>query len=308
MSNRTAKFVSAIFASLLAGAPFTTISHSAAAECLSGPKDQTPEGGHWYYRIEHPSQRQCWYLRMEDGKPLQLASPSLGPAAKPVPAQTQPAMQRSIADARAELPRDTTAAMDQRTPVPATDSTGAGTDTVRANAGLAAPQASPQASVVTSRWPTLTDMNSPVAPQPAAAVAAAPAPVAPPTAVAAAPAPSKVMASPAVTAIPLATADTTSKSQFGSIQMLLTIVMGALSLAAVMGGAIFRFGSTRSIKPEVRVARRVNWGAGGSGSLARSAYTPRMPEGDMARDPRAADDPDRRIAEMLARLSRSAAA
>jgi hypothetical protein len=33
-----------------------------------------------------------------------------------------------------------------------------------------------------------------------------------------------------------------------------------------------------------------------------------MPEGNLPRDPRAADDPDRRIAEMLARLSRSAAA
>ena len=46
MSNRTAKFVSAIFASFLAGAPLTTISHSATRatdDCLSGPKGQTPE-------------------------------------------------------------------------------------------------------------------------------------------------------------------------------------------------------------------------------------------------------------------------
>ena len=47
MPNRTAKFVSAIFASILAGAPLTTISHSAtvaADDCLSGPKGQTPAG------------------------------------------------------------------------------------------------------------------------------------------------------------------------------------------------------------------------------------------------------------------------
>src|SRR5467141_2630260 len=70
MPNRTAKFASAIFASLLAGVPITTISHSAAGaddECLSSPKDQTPQGGHWYYRIDHATKRHCWYLK-EDGE------------------------------------------------------------------------------------------------------------------------------------------------------------------------------------------------------------------------------------------------
>jgi hypothetical protein len=93
--------------------------------------------------------------------------------------------------------------------------------------------------------------------------------------------------------------------------MLLTIAMGALSLAAVMGSALFRSGRTRRTgeRDESRGHRRVNWGSRGTGDLARSAYrNPNMPEGNLPRDPRAADDPDRRIAEMLARLSRSAAA
>ena len=66
MPSRTAKFVSAIFASVLAGIPLATISHGAtpaADDCLSGPKDQAPQGSHWYYRIEHATKRHCWYLK-----------------------------------------------------------------------------------------------------------------------------------------------------------------------------------------------------------------------------------------------------
>ena len=114
MSNRTAKLVSAIFASLLAGAPFATVSHGAAAECLSGPKDPTPEGSHWYYRIEHPSERHCWYLRKEGEKLSQVASPAAPPAAKQVSPDPAPAIQRSIADAHAELPQSENATIWQR--------------------------------------------------------------------------------------------------------------------------------------------------------------------------------------------------
>ena len=65
MQNRTAKFVSAIFASLLAGTPLTTVSHGAvpaADDCLSKPKGLAPEGSHWYYRIDRATKRHCWYL------------------------------------------------------------------------------------------------------------------------------------------------------------------------------------------------------------------------------------------------------
>ena len=33
-----------------------------ADECLSRPGATAPKGSHWYYRIERPSQRRCWYL------------------------------------------------------------------------------------------------------------------------------------------------------------------------------------------------------------------------------------------------------
>src|SRR5258707_14496402 len=106
MPNRTAKFVSAIFASLLAGAAFATISHGtadAADDCLSGPKGETPEGSHWYYRVDRLTKRHCWYLRGENEKLSQAAPPVTASPAKPVAAKPETTMQRSVADARAEV-------------------------------------------------------------------------------------------------------------------------------------------------------------------------------------------------------------
>jgi len=107
MSNRTAKFVSAIFVSLLAGAPLTTVSHGAvpaADDCLSGPKGQTPSGGHWYYRVDRATKRHCWYIGDEKEKLSRVAPKNSAPLADPVSPQKETATQRSIADAHAELP------------------------------------------------------------------------------------------------------------------------------------------------------------------------------------------------------------
>src|SRR5271165_642204 len=102
MSNRAARIASALFAAVLAGAPVTAILHvsaNAAEGCRTEPGDQTPDGKHWHYRIEHPGNRQCWYLRSEGEQPAQPRSE------KPVePRADTAAPQRSLADARAELP------------------------------------------------------------------------------------------------------------------------------------------------------------------------------------------------------------
>jgi hypothetical protein len=36
-----------------------------ADECLATPNSPSPPGSHWYYRLERPSQRKCWYLGPE---------------------------------------------------------------------------------------------------------------------------------------------------------------------------------------------------------------------------------------------------
>ncbi len=157
MPNRTAKFASAVFASILAGAPLTTISHSAtvaADDCLSGPKGQTPAGGHWYYRIEHTTKRHCWYLGEERDKLSQAAPRNTSPSEDPLSPEADTAMQQSVANARAELPAQT---YRNEAPNPALPANAAGSnDILRANA----PDANAALSVVASRWPDPSDVSS----------------------------------------------------------------------------------------------------------------------------------------------------
>src|SRR3982074_1786715 len=106
MSDRTAKFVSALVAGVLAGACLGTVSPGAARaaeECLAGPKGASPEGSHWFYRIDHATKRHCWYLGPRD-KHAQTAARSTR-SEKSTPAKTtESSTSPPIATARAELP------------------------------------------------------------------------------------------------------------------------------------------------------------------------------------------------------------
>jgi hypothetical protein len=260
MPSRTAKFVSAAFAGILAGVPLATASNSATSatdNCLSGPKDQAPQGSHWYYRIEHATQRHCWYLK--DEKLSQAASPNLPKA--------EPAMQRSIANAHAELPlpaagteQQTSAATGQPAPANA-----AGTQN---NPLAASTDTNTQLSAVAARWPESSGIGSSANAGSAASNSGA-----------TVPSNSGGTRLPAVAAVTLAAADASSEKQSGSAHMLLIVILGALSIAGLIGSAVLRFGGARPV--------------GGR---------------DLRGDPRAADDPNRRITEMLARLSRAEAA
>jgi hypothetical protein len=104
MANRIAKFASAIFASLLAGAPITIITSSfahAAGDCQTKPGSETRQGQHWYYRIEQGTERHCWYLRAE-GETAEQATSSEGTAA--ASRRNETAVRGSIANAHGELP------------------------------------------------------------------------------------------------------------------------------------------------------------------------------------------------------------
>src|SRR6516225_9695350 len=37
-----------------------------AKDCLAAPNSPAPEGSWWYYRLDWPTQRKCWYLRAPD--------------------------------------------------------------------------------------------------------------------------------------------------------------------------------------------------------------------------------------------------
>lgn len=53
---------------------FAPAGHAAPAEtCLKAPHGAAPHGQHWYYRLERPSQRKCWYLAEKGRKIAQRA-------------------------------------------------------------------------------------------------------------------------------------------------------------------------------------------------------------------------------------------
>jgi len=305
MSNRTAKFVSAIFVSLLAGAPLTTVSHGAvpaADDCLSGPKGQTPSGGHWYYRVDRATKRHCWYIGDEKEKLSRVAPKNSAPLADPVSPQKETATQRSIADAHAELPLPQTR-VEQETsvttgqPDPATAANAA---SVENNQRADAQDVNTRLSVVASRWPEQSGVSSSAGPGPTTGNSDEPVQ-----------SNSEAAPSLALAEVPLAAADSSSEKQSGSIQMLLIIIAGALSFAGLIGSAIFRFGSRRQAgRRQIRNDRRAIWDLADTDRPSPPAY-PRadvsMRRVDIPRELREADDPNDRIAEMLARLSRSAA-
>ncbi len=349
MSQRTAKFVSAIFAGLLATTAFATVSHGAPAEtenCLSKPKGPPSAGGHWYYRTDRATKRRCWFIgdAKEGGKEKvaraapETPAPAVTSASPPDSTSAQP----SIANARAELPLPQ-ARVEPVANVFTGQQAAAITGSIkrengqRANAG----DAGAQPSVVASRWPEVAGIDTPASPGPSAGNSAASAPEnsgaaptlseaaptlsgaapaasnAAPAPLDAAPAPSDAAPPAAVATLPLAVADASSSEKpSGSVQMLLIVILGALALAGLLGSAIFRLSARRTGRRNIGADRRVNWD-----SVRRDRPQPAddtrparsirehglLPRGSLPREPRAADDADQRIAQMLSRLPRRAA-
>jgi len=229
MGNRTAKFISALVGSIIAGAPLAAVSqnapaapstaNAAASDCLASPKGSAPQGQHWFYRLDRATKRQCWYLRAEGGKATLSAQ-----ATADTPNADSPAPP-SVQNARAEYIAPQTA--------PNTPTAASAPPAARTVADSNAEQ-----PAVAARWPD------------ASATAAAPAP---------APAPAAAAAKPAKPAAPvaLAAADSSADKPTGSVQMLLLVIGGALALAGLLASIIYRFAGGR-----VRVQagdRRVNW-------------------------------------------------
>lgn len=215
MPNRTAKFVSALFASLLAGAPLTTVTHGAttvADDCLAGPKGQAPQGAHWYYRVDRSTKRHCWYLADQQHTPRSQTA-----AAKP-PQDADAAMQQSVANAHAELPADTPRAENSD--------------------NLATQVAPTQRSLVASRWPDPYSSAPDAAPSPTkrdAGTGVTPASQNQPTSV--------------LAAGQFATADASSASQLYSLPLQLTALAGVLALAGIIGTVMFKFGRSPRLQP-----------------------------------------------------------
>jgi hypothetical protein len=252
MSDRVARIASAVFAAILTGAPLTAVLHvaaDAAENCQTLPGDQTPEGKHWYYRIEHPSNRQCWYLRDEGGGPAQSGVAQRTERAVQPKAETSPP-QRSLADAHAELPwpqpgveQNTPTSMPQRPQAMPADAVNAPT-AQRSNVL----EGTTRGSLIGTRWP-----------DPAAASTASPQ-AATPEAIAEAQPDQPTMPAQAAPAAALTTADTPPAKIPASLSTLLMVVAGALALAGLTASAIFRLGARRSARA-ASARRRAAWEA-----------------------------------------------
>jgi hypothetical protein len=304
MPSRTAKFMSAIFASFLASSPLTTTSSSAAGaaadDCLSAPKGETPAGRHWYYRIDHPSNRHCWYLREEGGKLAQSApsnsSPSnsspanSSPAPTPISPKPEPAMQRSVSDAHAEL--------SAQWPVDQPNRLNALSPALSADTPVVTQSAEPQRSVVASRWPGSSDADPVINPAPAKDdpdTSANASPQAPPP--------------PVLAASQYAAADLSSETPpYYSLRMQLVALTAALALAGIVGSIIFKLGTARRpAAGRVRARRGAIWEPTDDDSIVLSAPPEaRAHHRGFARDLDRADDPGDRIAEFFSQLSKRA--
>jgi hypothetical protein len=228
MPNRTAKFVSALFASLLAGAPLTTVTHGAttvADDCLSGPKGQAPQGAHWYYHVDRSTKRHCWYLADQQHTPRSQTAAANSAALTNPPQDADGAMQQSVANAHAELPADATRAE---------------------NSDNFATQLAPtQRSLVASRWP------DPYSSAPEATQSPARRDLGTGVTSVSQNQPTSVLA-----ASQFATADASSASQLYSLPLQLTALAGMLALAGIIGTVMFKFSRSPRLQPSEISNRR----------------------------------------------------
>jgi len=147
MPDRTAIAVAAVFASFLACVALTAVASSAAYagdDCITEPKDQPPQGSHWYYHVDPVTHRKCWHQGAEGVTNHQVASSKSFLSAKTISQQgAEEGRQQATANSHTEQPtleaRPTASALTgQSTPQTPTD---------------AASAENPQQSIPSSRWP-----------------------------------------------------------------------------------------------------------------------------------------------------------
>jgi hypothetical protein len=305
MSKRTAQFISALVATMLAGASFTasaeTSTESAdsskvADTCLSAPKGTAPAGSHWYYRLDRSSKRKCWYVRDETSKtakaaPAQQESPP--PAEAASPPQPAASMSPSVADARAEL--TSPQADTKQKPASAFGN------------ALSTVSSPGSGSLVSERWLDQSSMASPGSKLAANDAAASP------------PEEPEAASQPTPPPAPAATAHSTVEKQSTSTQTLLFIMAGTLALAGLVGGLIFRLNRAGTPPYEVANEWRAPWdrdhserapqlAAEHNESAPRPVEPPRPRRVEPAQPEPSFEDTQRQIKEMLARLAKSATA
>ncbi len=239
-----------VLCSIVAGLCTTQIRNADATEgCLSAPKDSTPQGKHWYYRVERHTKRACWYLGEEDRSTSRSSTRASAAQTPPEAAasdktatqrNTKEPLQPAVADAHAELTRDVAVPFMTMPPLaPQPDKAFMLRDNTAPQASENAP---PDSSRFSERWP---DQNSYRVAQADTAAPPVPAPAPPqPTLI--------QQASPQQAAAPIAPAPDDSSDM---LRIVLAVLTAAIAIAAIIGRLILAH-----VRPRRRPApRRPIW-------------------------------------------------
>ena len=246
MKSRAAKFVVAAIASIVSSANLVAApdnTEQPADTCLTSPRDYTPPGTRWRYRMERGSGRRCWFLKDEaekaaskDSEPATAATEEPA-AAPPAPPRKKSATPRSVSNAHAEFSRapveqDARQAPAQSAPAPAASAAAADS-----NQPSTAKSANMLAPAAATRWPDPMSTVSPAANPPAPAAAPA------------APADQNAEARPAPATkpqvMPRAVPPMPASEKPMSWPMLITIIAGGLSVLAVLVSVLFAWLAAR---------------------------------------------------------------
>src|SRR5215510_10506052 len=233
MKFRAAKFVVAAIASIVSSANLLAAPDDAeqpADTCLTSPREYTPPGTRWRYRMDRGSGRRCWFLKDDAEKPAGKASEQATAAteateepaaAQPAPSRKKTAAPRSVSNARAEFSRVTVEQDARPAPAPSAPAPAANPAVADNNQPSAAKGANMLAPAAATRWPDPMATVNPAANSPAPAPATKPQVM--PRAVPPMPASEKPMSWP----------------------MLITIIAGGLSVLAVLVSVLFAWLASR---------------------------------------------------------------
>jgi hypothetical protein len=276
MKSRAAKFVAAIIASILYSASaFAAPDDAEPAEpradtCLTSPRDYTPPGTRWRYRMDRETGRRCWFLK-DDEKPTakaaeqktaeQNAAADEEPAPAPTP-RKKAAATRSISDARAEFsqahaePAKPSAARSAADPAAAALVAESSQPSAARSVNMLAPNTA-------ARWPAATSTTAQTNPQ-ANTAANPPAPAAAPTEQNADARQAPATTPPAKPQVmPRAVPPMPASEKPMSTPMLITIIAGGLSVFGVLMSLLFAWLAQRRAErsphpsmPPLEMARR----------------------------------------------------
>jgi hypothetical protein len=244
MKSRAAKFVVALIASILSSASAFAAPEEAeqgADACLTSPRDYTPPGTRWRYRIERGTGRQCWFLKDDVEKTASKAAEPTAAAEETAaaPSRKKPAKARTVSDARAEFSQ--VPAEPEARPEPAPRPT-AGAAVAGSNQPSTVRSANMLAPAAASRWPDPMSTTNSAANPPAAPAAPADQGAEGRTPPGAASTPAKQQAMPrAVPPMPLS-------EKPMSLPMLITVSAGGLSVLAVLISMFFAWRSSRAAR------------------------------------------------------------